>query len=179
MARLLAVSWAVWLLGSLPSWSEPAITGKPLAPPALKAVKEVLAASGVQSATVTETERTPRDQVEVMYSNLEAHKIVNYGPEGKAVEKVYHAGKGNSMEADAIKQAMLTELKQQMPAAQAAGRLQHLFADRWVVDIAVSSIPVEKRDALLAACESHPQRARCFGPGKLDEASFHFEFKRD
>jgi hypothetical protein len=168
------------LVGQVGLAAEPALSGRPV-PAALAAIlKEVMVAASVDSVYVTSLARSPEQQVDIMYANASAQPppAINYGPEGEAVLAVFARGRQRGDAETKIKADMLSELRAQLPAARAAGRLQHLFDDRWVVDISRTSIPSDKSAAFLSACGRHAKKIRCLGPGQLDDASFHFEFAK-
>lgn len=106
---------------------------------AITVLKEIVAAIGETSATITSGRRTPAEQAAAMYTNLEntgvdAQKAL-YGANGDKVIDVYVAGKAATKDAETIKQEMTAKINEIGPS-----KVSKHCSENSVIDVAPSSI---------------------------------------
>ncbi|MBN2393283.1 MAG: hypothetical protein JXR84_21310 [Anaerolineae bacterium] len=142
---------------------------------AIQVLKEIVAAIGETSATITSGRRTPAEQSAVMYKNIEntsvdAQKEL-YGSSGDKVIDVYVAGKAAKPAKDAatIKQEMTDKINELGPS-----NVSKHCSENSVIDVAPSSI---KDDAQFQTqVEAHARVTKYIAPSN-SEPAHHLEIK--
>lgn len=164
------------------------INGLPIPQKAKDILLDLMKEAGVTEVTVTSTTRTPAEQTAIMYNYIKTYGVANtkrlYGPEGDSVTDVYvrenNAGKN---ETD-IKQAMLEELKKQLPNAVANNRLMHVNRDdKFIVfDISISKLKplsmLKKIQEVAVKMENKGIIFRFLGTGSGEQNALHFEIEK-
>ena len=153
------------------------IRGVALPSPARSVLGEIMRTSGVSGVRVTSTYRTPTHQVRVMGGFIRRHGLAAayrlYGPEGDAVIAQFETH-GNRSRAGR-RQAMLEELLRVLPAAHKNGRLMHTQETHYVFDVAVRSLPADRRVAFARAARKHSCVLRFLGFEEGEKGAFHLE----
>lgn len=159
---------------------EPEIRGRALPEPAARVLQEIMAEAEVASVRVTSTERTPREQAQVMRGFIRRHGVQAayrlYGPEGDAVIHCYEACRRPG--AEACLEEMGTEVRRQLPQAHAEGRLMHTNPTHFVFDVAIRSVGPARRAAFARAARQHPRVSRFLGPQDGEKGAFHVEIPK-
>jgi hypothetical protein len=158
--------------GSAPA--PPNVSGLALPPAALKVLKEVLAAAGIQSARVTSVSRTPAEQARVMYENCASRGAAfnkkMYAAAGDKVVAVYEANTGKARHE--VIALMLAKIREVGPDKVS----KHISDSHYTFDVDPSSIPPAKHKAFLQALGSHPAVSNVIPP-PVDPA-FHIEIPK-
>lgn len=153
------------------------ITGDSIAPPAREVLRDIMRESGVFSARITSTFRTPEHQVRAMAGFIHRNGVPAayrlYGPEGDSIIATYERRLDDSRAER--RRAMLEALRRVLPEAQANGRLMHTQEVHFVFDVAVSSIPPDKYGAFAASAREHRCIKRFLGFEEGEKGAFHLE----
>ena len=186
---------AIILVTTITSYSQ-TISGNSIDYKAQTILKEVMKKAGVNSLTITSTNRTANDQVRVMFDYIKSNGVANannlYGPEGKAVIKKYEEGiakrnggnKTVNVTDEQIKQMMLEELKRQLPSAIANNRLMHVGRENEfiVFDVDINSISPSNKlndfEKIAKEFQSSGKIHRVLGRGQGEANAIHFEIKK-
>jgi hypothetical protein len=118
-----------------------------------------------------------------MYDCSEKKTCARYGPEGDKVLAVY---KTNSwLPRIIVEPLMVAKLKEVLPDARKQNRMTHVRGAGEVVnpnvtaiDISVSTIPENRRDAFIAAVKARPEVVG-FMCKTYDPAAYHIEIATD
>lgn len=164
------------------------INGLPIPQKAKDILLDLIKEAGVAEVTITSTTRTPAEQTAIMYNYIKTYGVANtkrlYGPEGDSVTDVYVREKNAGKNETEIKQAMLDELKKQLPNAVANNRLMHVNRDeRFIVfDISISKL---KPAGILQRFQDAAMRKadsgiifRFLGTGSGEKNALHFEIEK-
>jgi transglycosylase-like protein with SLT domain len=138
-------------------------------------LNDILHTAGVTSAVISSTQRSPADQARAMFENLErvgvkAQKDL-YGPFGDMIIDVYAQGKAAGKNAGQIQKDMTARI-----IAVGPTNVSHHAADPKILnvfDIAPTSIPQGKWDALERAVRADPRVKQFFRPPQ--DPGFHLE----
>ena len=138
--------------------------------------------AGLVSIRVNRVSSSPEKQVTVMFNDLEDGTEDSYLLPGQKVQKVYRTMKADSTHDysnDQIKAAMLQKMIEVGPSKVS----NHVQDDEILaVDISISQIPVEKREAfekVILKAEEMGEVERILYPGNnSNEDAYHIEFKK-
>ena len=144
---------------------------------AIQVLKEIVAAIGETSATITSGRRTPSEQATAMYNNLESTSIEEqknlYGPSGDKVIDVYKAGKVATPAKDTttIQKEMTDKINELGPS-----KVSLHCSNNSVIDVAPSSI---KNDSQFQSeAEAHTRVTKYLGPATTPkDPAHHLEIK--
>lgn len=175
--RIVTLTLLTLLFGVPAASAQPRVTGVPLKAPAQAVLMEVMDEADVRTVRVTSTERTAAEQAEVMYNYILRNSVQNayrlYGPEGDSIIAVFERTREQGR--DAAVDAMTEETRRQLPRAHANNRLMHTKDTHYVFDVALSSIPSERRQAFIRAARAHPHTTRVLGPADGEQEAVHLE----
>jgi hypothetical protein len=146
-----------------------------LTPYSKQVLSDILRKAGLSSALISSTQRTPAEQARAMFENLErvgvkAQKDL-YGPFGDMIIDVYAQGKAAGKTAAQIQKDMTARI-----VAVGPTNVSHHAADPKILnvfDIAPTSIPQAKWDALEKAVRSDKRVKQFFRPPA--DPGFHLE----
>lgn len=139
---------------------------------AIEVLKEIVAAIGETSATITSGRRTPSEQAAAMYANLESTSVTVqkdlYGASGDKVIDVYVAGKAATpaKEAATIRQEMTEKIKELGPS-----KVSRHCSENSVIDVAPSSITNDAQFQKKAL--AHTRVTKYLGPGTTPSDPAH------
>lgn len=139
---------------------------------AIQVLKEIVAAIGETSATITSGRRTPAEQAAAMYTNLENTSVAAqkelYGSNGDKVIDVYVAGKAATPAKDAttIKQEMTDKINELGPS-----KVSRHCSENSVIDVAPSSITSDAQFQTKA--EAHARVTKYLGPATTPSDPAH------
>jgi hypothetical protein len=157
---------------SLPK--EPLLRGIPLPDPAARILKDILIASGLETAAVTSAHRAPADQARVMYENCvskgAAYNEALYCTAGDRVVEVFAANPGQPR--DAVIQLMTDKILEIGPEKIS----MHMSDTHYTFDVAPSSIPVAKHAAFVAAVLGNKAVSKLIQPPR--DPAFHIEIPK-
>jgi len=139
----------------------------------LSVLRDIMRVAGVATLTISATQRSPQDQAQVMFNNLETQGVDAqrrlYKPPGQSVIDAYVAAKSAGKSADDIKAAMLAQVLKVDPQAVS----QHAADPRVVNIFDVAPSSVARPDEFLAAARNDGRVARVAAPP--NDPGLHFE----
>lgn len=152
-------------------------------------LKKAMNEAGVTSVYITSANRTSKEQVRIMYDNLQINTVEHeknlYGNEGDAVIDVYVASKAAGKSKDQIQADMLTELEKQLPAAIDNKRLMHVGREKEYIVFDMDIEKVEPAGKLedfkkkLRDYESDGAIHRFLDPTNGEKKALHVEVKKE
>lgn len=153
-------------------------------------IKEVAEQLGIQTITVTSTQRPPRAQAEAMLSNIEDNILITYKAPGKAVNDLARTLRGKRVPREQILDAMVAKIKEFSSMNPPKRVSSHCVDDEEyerlnVIDISFWKIPEAKRIPFLAAMVAKEEVVKVIQPLSrtirgydAGEPALHFEIKQ-
>lgn len=151
------------------------ILGQQLADKPLAVLKEIMAASGVDTCRITSVQRTPADQARVMYEMILQHgfdyAMKLYEAPGKAVCMVYkNSGAAQQPTVLAAMEAKICELGPSNVS-------HHCSTTHYVFDVAPSSIPADKHAVFAQSAKDNKSVSKVLQPPS--DPAFHIEIPKE
>jgi hypothetical protein len=153
-------------------------------------IKEVAEQLGIESITITSTQRPPRVQAEAMLSNIEDNILIGYRAPGRAVNDLARKLRGQNIPREQILDAMVAKIKEFNAMRPAKRVSSHCVDDEEyerlnVIDISFWKIPEDKRIPFLAAMNARDEVVKVLQPLSktirgydAGEPALHFEIRQ-
>lgn len=161
---------------------------KKLGDTSVEVLTEAAEAVGLDSVTVTSTQRPPRAQAEAMLTNIENNRNIRYKWAGQQVCDLARQMRGRKEPREDIIEAMTAKIEQL--AAQGLRVSKHCVSDAEyeecnVIDVSYRDMPEDKQLLFLGQMVAKPEVIKVIQPLTRDVAGFdmgepalHFEIEQ-
>ena len=161
---------------------------KKLGETSIEVLTEAAEAVGLDSVTVTSTQRPPRAQAEAMLTNIEHNRHIRYKWAGQQVCDLARTMRGRKEAREDIIEAMTAKIEQL--AAQGSRVSKHCVSDAEfeecnVIDVSYRDMPEDKQVPFLRQMVAKPEVIKVIQPLTRDIAGFdmgepalHFEIEQ-
>ncbi len=161
---------------------------KKLGETSIKVLTEAAEAVGLESITVTSTQRPPRAQADAMLTNIEQNRNIRYKIAGQQVVDLARSMRRTHEAREDIIEAMTAKIEQL--AAQGMRVSKHCVSDAEyeecnVIDVSYRDMPESKQVPFLAQMVAKPEVVKVIQPLTRDIAGFdmaepalHFEIEQ-
>lgn len=161
---------------------------KKLGETSIEVLTEAAEAVGLDSVTVTSTQRPPKQQAEAMLTNIENNRNIRYKWAGQQVCDLARQMRGAKEAREDIVDAMTAKIEQL--AAQGLRVSKHCVSDAEyeecnVIDVSYRDMPEDKQIPFLSQMVAKPEVVKVIQPLTRDVAGFdmgepalHFEIEQ-
>lgn len=163
---------------------------KKLGETSIEVLTEAAEAVGLDSITVTSTQRPPRAQAEAMLTNIEHNRHIRYKWAGQQVCDLARTMRGRKEAREDIIEAMTAKIEELSAMGDKYRVSNHCVSDAEfekcnVIDVSYRDMPEDKQIPFLSQMVAKPEVAKVIQPltreiagFDMDEPAFHFEIEQ-